>query len=105
MVSSAMVWDVRNNRYHIGVIEDDYDTLLADERLSERLDRFSITVEEGAQACASSLYGGDKLRNSNGISFSLCIGGTYEGRDCILTCGHGNEGDFQLFIAVHHQQL
>ncbi len=84
--------DVRNNRYHIGVIEDDYDTLLADERLSERLDRFSITVEEGAQACASSLYGGDKLRNSNGISFSLCIGGTYEGRDCILTCGHGNEG-------------
>lgn len=80
--------DVRSNRYHIGVIEDDYDALLADQRIVQNLDLLSITSEK-VQTSAS-LYGGDKITNSSGTSYSVCIGGTYNGKKAILTAGHGN---------------
>ena len=80
--------DVRNNRYHIGVIEDDYNILLADKRIADNLDRLSITSER-IQTSAS-LYGGDKITNSSGTSYSVCIGGTYKGKKAFVTAGHGN---------------
>ena len=46
---------------------------------------------------SATLYGGSRITNeTHGYGFSICISGTFNGQDAILTCGHGNERDSSL---------
>lgn len=82
--------DIRKNKYMISVTDTDYENLLMDEMVQENAD--ALLIEEGEYPVAlATLYGGDKISNSSsGLSMSVCIGGTYNGANAILTCGHGN---------------
>lgn len=85
--------DSRNNRYTIKVIDSDLKSVV---EIIEDLglkDMVEVNKGQYAKPCTSNLYGGDKIVNtSNGGGVSVCIGGTYNGYEAILTCGHGNEG-------------
>lgn len=86
--------DVINNTYFIDIEKDDLNTIKKDGSLSIYMSELTIPlrIEEGEPAVATtSLWGGDRLTNSNGFTFSLGICGTYNGSNAILTCGHGNE--------------
>lgn len=85
--------DVKNNRYMVTVLEEDYFDLIEDELYVQNEDTLIVeTTDSYPVACAATLYGGDRISKSNGDYMSLCIGGTYNGQNAILTAGHDNEG-------------
>lgn len=85
--------DVKNNRYMVTVLEEDYFDLIEDELYVQNEDTLIVeTTDSYPVVCAATLYGGDRISKSNGDYMSLCIGGTYNGQNAILTAGHNNEG-------------
>ena len=90
MVSSSGI-DVLNNCYFINTWEKSENrtpymlTAMASSAMPIRFE-----TEEGICQTASSLYGGQGLTNEDSCTFSVGIGGTYNGQSAILTCGHKN---------------
>lgn len=84
--------DRKHNDFVIMVGRSDYDRLIANYRDLLQTCPIRIVKEEVGLACTTPLWGGDKVSNEDTqASFSLCIGGTYNGYNSVLTCGHGNE--------------
>ncbi|MCI8626979.1 MAG: hypothetical protein HFI40_12040 [Lachnospiraceae bacterium] len=81
--------DEKNNETFIQVPEEEMEDLTQ----TIKKMRFSvpITIErsvgENVTTAAIPLEGGMAISNSIG-TFSICIGGTYAGKNAILTCGH-----------------
>ena len=52
-----------------------------------------LLYQEQAVACASEIKGGDRIDNEEWSNCYMTVGicGTYNGKDALLTCGHGNE--------------
>ena len=74
--------DVKTNRGFIGVLEDHYDELLPFENEIVYIIAEEPVIEDiGVR--------GGALVNVNGPAFTIACGGTYNGNDALLTCGHG----------------
>jgi len=83
--------DIKKNKYKISVQKEDLNK--ASLKYSKSTNTESpIVFEEGEQAIATSLWGGDRIFNEHNNEFmTIGISGTYNGSKAILTCGHSNE--------------
>lgn len=87
--------DRKANSFFISVLSEDYDRLSKQLSVSlqGKMESLPIRIEPGTRNRATHLiWGGDQIKNEdNGLLYSAGIGGTYNGKDAILTAGHGNE--------------
>lgn len=82
--------DLSENKCVIRIVPEEYDDFMQDERVIQNQGKLLVEQSAGAIACASVLYGGDRINlgSTTGDNYSLCIGGTYNGSPAILTAGH-----------------
>ncbi len=82
--------DQSENRFIIYVYPEDYQSLSQDVRLLEYTGKFLIEESPGAEMCAQTIYGGDRINrgSQSGAIYTMCIAGTYGGYPAILTAGH-----------------
>lgn len=82
-------WGVqrKNNNFVIRVLEEDYNEIQRDYSRQRSSLPITFEIESKPQNCATSLIGGNKI-STNGYSFSIGIGGKYNGQPALLMCGH-----------------
>lgn len=87
--------DRRNNEFLVEVASEDFAGL--NNAVSRTRSKLPIRIEEGTPAVVNAidLYGGDRISYETDLgetlSYSVGIGGTYNGYDAILTAGHLTE--------------
>lgn len=81
--------DRQNNNVFVNVEPQDADAL--QNYLARTRSAYPVVISESEPIIATaSLYGGDGIGIISGNSTaSICIGGTYNGQNAVLTCGHG----------------
>ena len=82
--------DVKTNSVFVQVEDKDYDNLEQYITRTRSSIPVNISVSEPIIATVS-VYGGEGfgITSSGGNTLSVCIGGTYNGSNAIVSCGHG----------------
>lgn len=90
--------DIINNKYMVTILKNDYNNFMENDIIKDNIEMLDISsVSNYPVTCATSLYGGDGIQNDDGLSYSVGIGGTYNGKNAILTAGHDNEGSPKFY--------